>query len=372
MATMHATLSASGSHRWISCPGSVSAEASAPSQPPSIFADEGSGAHELGEYVLVNGGNCHTWIGKHLNEHNAIQVSREMADNVQMYVDFVRGLGGQQWYERRVDFSGWVPDGFGTSDAIVVAGTTLHVVDLKYGKGVRVDAKNNTQGMLYALGAFAEMEFAHKIERVTITIVQPRMDHVDEWTITVDELLKWGERIAQAAAATQAPDAPRRPGEDQCRFCRAKATCPELLKLTHETVGESFDSLDAVDKLPDEKLRRVMDNKRLILGWLDAVEAYIRQRIESGQEFTGYKLVDGRSVRDWADEAKASEVLIGLLGDAAHERKILSPAKAEKALKKDQRAVIEPLIDKRAGAPSLVPNSDPRPAIGATADDFNF
>jgi len=171
--TAHAKLSASGSHRWAHCPGSVKAEEGIADR-SSIAADEGTAAHELAELVLTHGGACHDWIGKRLIESNAYTVDQEMADYVQQYVDYVKSHSGQHEYEQLVDFSEWVPGGFGTADALVLDGNTLRVIDLKYGKGVQVDAFENTQGLLYALGAMSDYEYIAEIEKVVICIVQPR------------------------------------------------------------------------------------------------------------------------------------------------------------------------------------------------------
>lgn len=372
--TAHARLSASGSHRWINCPGSVKAEEGFPDT-TSLAASEGTAAHELAELVLINGGTCFDWIGKPLPDNNAFTVDQTMAEYVQEYVDYVVALGGDQEYEIRVDFSEWVPDGFGTSDALVIKGSTLYVVDLKYGKGVLVEAEENTQGMLYALGALEEYGYLYDIEKVVIVIVQPRRDHISEWTLSKSDLLKRGEWISQRAELANEPDAKRVPGESQCQWCKAKATCPALMALTHQTVAADFENLDCMvnpDQLGDEDLRKALDNKALIVSWFDAVEKHVFSRIEAGEEFKGYKLVEGRSLRQWRDEGEAAAVLETLLEDDAYERKLLSPSKAEKAVGKTKAGELESLIVKPKGKPTLVPESDKRPPIGATADDFDF
>lgn len=370
--TLHAKLSASGSHRWMACPGSVKAEEGIPDK-GSHFAQEGTAAHELAEIVLTKGGTCSDWLGERLPENDAFVVSAEMAENVQVYVDYVKQFKGEHLYEQRVDFSEVVRDGFGTADAIVIDGNVLRVIDLKYGRGHRVDAENNTQGLLYALGAYADVELLGTIDTIVITIVQPRMDHIDEWQISVLDLMVWSAKILFAAEAALAEDAKRVPGEAQCLYCRAKPTCPALQQMTHEIIATDFDTLDLVqvEKLSVEDLSKALAAKKLIIGWLDAVEAYATEILEDGKDFPGFKLVAGRSLRAWVDEAKAEETLSALLGDDAFERKLLSVAKAEKVLGKKDSGKIAELICKPAGKPTLVPSEDPRPAIGATADDFN-
>lgn len=371
MTQKHARLSASGSHRWLYCPGSVEAESRLPNT-TSVHADEGTAAHELAEMALVKlSGDCSAWVGKSLIENNHHTVTQEMADYVQQYVDYVRSFSGTHAYEQRVDFGEWVPNGFGTADAIVVSDDTIRVIDLKYGRGIKVYAQENTQGLLYALGAYSENELTHDLKTVVISIVQPRLDHIDEWEIDVAELLKRGEWIRERANEAVKPNAKRIPSESACHWCKAKATCPALQKVTHEAIMTDFEALDlpATNTLSDDDLSRALGAKGLIIGWLDAVEAHITERVENGG-FNGYKLVAGRSSRDWSDAKQAEAALVEAIGDDAFETKLLSVAKAEKALGKAKVGVIKDLIVKRDGRPTLVPEGDPRPSLSVTADDF--
>ena len=359
----HARLSASGAHRWVACPGSVKAEDGI-AERSSPFAEEGTRAHDLAERTLLGGGNCSDYTD-----------DVEMADYVQSYVDYVRAseTGGCTFVEMRVDFSDWVPEGFGTSDAIVLAGDEIRVIDLKYGKGVRVDAEENLQGILYALGAFNAFRWSGEFERVRISIVQPRIDHISEWTISVSELMRWGEILSHAAEEVEQPDPPRRPGEKQCRFCKAKATCPALMKMTEQTILSEFDEIDppAIVGLGDDQLRLILERKKLIEAWLAAVETHVKERIAATGDFPGYKLVEGRSSRKWADDYEAEAILTTLLGeDMAYDRKLISPAQAEKALGKKRKGEIDMYVTKSPGSPTLVPDNDPRPAIGVGACDF--
>lgn len=368
---INARLSPSSAHRWLRCPGSVKAEEGLVEK-GSFNAAEGSAAHELGELVLTQGGSCFDWENKPLVEYNEFTVDREMASNVQEYVDYVRGLGGEQYYEQGVDYSRWVEGGFGTSDAIVYKDRTLYVIDLKYGKGLQVFAEGNEQAQLYALGALDEWQFLD-IDKVVVVIVQPRLDHIDEWETTPEALYKFGEFASQQAEACLDEEAERVPGEKQCQWCKAKATCPALKKHTEQIMLASFDNLDdqpSVNKLTDQQLRQALDGKKLVISWLDAVEKLITERLQSGKQFEGYKLVAGRSLRQWGDETVAAKTLEAEVGDDAYSKKLLSPAQAEKLLGKKRKGVIEPLIIKPEGKPTLAPESDKRPAINVSPDDF--
>ena len=375
----HAKLSASGSHRWLACPASVKAEEGLPDK-SSVYANEGTSAHELAEIALRGGGDCADMIGMKLPVTNW-PVDQVMAEYVQEYVDFVRYHGHKDAfsaYEVRVDFSEWVPDGFGTSDALIIDATTMHVIDLKYGKGVAVSPVNNSQAMLYALGAYSEYGSLADIKTIRITIAQPRISDGAplSWDIELADLLKWGEFVRQRAARCFDADAEFVPGEKQCQWCKGKPTCAALAKFTEQTIMAEFetvtdaDSLAPVNRLTDDQLCQVMNARKLVASWLDAVEALIFERIENGQSFPTYKLVNGRSSRSWHDVRVAETQLFEILEDKAHIQKLVSPAQAEKLLGKKQLHLIADLIDKSEGAPTLVKEDDPRPSISISADDF--
>jgi hypothetical protein len=363
----HAKLGASNAHRWLVCSGSVTAEAGMPDQ-TSSFAQEGTTAHELAEQALLRG-----------TEMLDIFYDQDMAEYVRVYVDHVLRLadGADSFdVETRVHYDDWVDGGFGTADAIIIRGDKLHVCDLKYGKGVRVDAQENPQGMLYALGAWSMMSVVFDIKRVKIHIIQPRLDHISDWEISVDALLRWAEWVKQQAEKTKADDAPRVAGEKQCRFCKAKASCSELKRFTETAILSEFDDLDNMPKanmLTDQQMAQALAAKPLIEAWLSAVEAEVKSRLTAGFGFTGYKLVEGRSNRQWSDEWGAAARLVDLLGNdkAYTPPKLISPAQAEKALGKKRSGQISDLITKPAGAPTLAPEADPRPAINVTVDDFD-
>ena len=365
----------------MACAGSVEAE-SGVLDTGSSYASEGSAAHELAEKCLSSR-NGMEWspdqfLGSVIKPKGSTMshvVDREMVDAISQYIDYVRSLKGTAFYEVKVDLTPWIPEGFGTSDCIVVNNSTITVVDLKYGKGVAVEAEDNPQLKLYALGALESLMYIYELDRVVIVAHQPRRDSVSEWGISVKDLLAWGEEVKRASAKALEPDAPRSPGEKQCKFCKAKATCPALLKVCQETVLANFDSdpmtIPDGDKLSDETLGKVLSNRKLIVDWLGAIEALVTERLQSGKDFPGWKLVAGRANRSWTDVAEAESVLTAELGDKAFERALLSVPKAEKALGKSKVHVIENLIGKGEGKPTLAPESDSRPTLNITANTFN-
>lgn len=377
MAIAHAKLGASSAHRWLNCSGSVKAEKGFADK-GSSFAFEGTCAHELSELALLNNKEPHDWIGKPLVENSEWIVDEEMADYVQVYTDYCRNISkgaDEVFIEQRVSYSDWVPEGFGTNDfgALFLKDKRIKIADLKYGKGVQVDAENNPQAMLYGLGTYAEFSWISEFDWVDIAIIQPRLDHISEWSISVKELLKWAEWVSQRAELALQDDAERTAGEKQCRFCKAKATCPALLKYTEDIIMAEFDDLDDLpspDTLSKEQLRSVLESKGLIEGWLTSVEAVVRERLEGGQDFPGFKIVEGRSLRRWSSDSDAEKALSEVLGEKLFTKKIISPAQAEKALKKDQRDLLSDIVVKPSGKPTLVPESDKRPAINLTEEDF--
>jgi hypothetical protein len=247
----------------------------------------------------------------------------------------------------------------------------MHVIDLKAGKGIPVEAESNTQAILYALGALNDFGLIYDIHTVTVHIVQPRLNNYSEWALTKDELLKWGERIKQAADAALEDDAPRTPGEKQCQWCKAKAKCPALMQLTEKVLMSDFEHISSSPReLSDAQLKLALDTKKLITAWLDAVEDIVKERIENNQTFEGYKIVEGRSNRTWSNEDDAQEKLVSVLKDEMYETKFISVAKAEKLLGKTNAQLLEGLVVKSSGAPTLVPESDKRVSLNEILADF--
>lgn len=382
MTKKHAKLSASGSSKWLNCPGSVEAESKIPNK-QSVYAEEGTLAHELADICLKKGLEAKKYIGYdvlYAPEKSGI-ITEEMAKFVQEYIDYVLAhetKNSQLYTESKVDFSNIVPDGFGTSDAAILDYDTgiCHIFDLKYGQGVEVSAVENTQAQLYALGFYNELKCLDVIKSFKIHIVQPRIFNYSSWEITLDDLVKFGEYASKKANEALTPNAPRTPGEKQCKWCNAKATCPALKKHTEDTILSSFDDLNDKDptskgniftnQLNDEQLKLILDNKNLIEDFLKSVEQHIYDRVLNGEKFEGYKLVEGRSNRKWVDDAE--EVLKNKLGKHAYEKKLIGITAAGKKLKKDE---IEELTYKPEGKLQLVPASDKRKEVTKTIDHFD-
>ncbi len=365
--TAHAKLSASGAHRWMTCSGSVEMEEDFPDT-SSTFAEHGTAAHELAERCLKEDVTADFYRSK---DFNGFAVDAEMVEAIQLYLDYVRNHSGEKWVEQRVDFSPWVPGGFGTCDCLVIEGKTASVIDLKYGKGVKVDACNNSQAMLYALGALNEYEFLFdEIEIFKLAIVQPRLDHISEHTISKKELLAFGEYAKERAEAALAESAPFTPGDKQCRFCKAKASCRALAEHSLKIAAEGFEAVEIPltlkdpKKLTSEEVAALLPQLNLIVGWAKAIEAYALATLEHGQEIPGYKVVEGRSIRKWADESAAENALRRSKLKIAEifTKKLISPTQTEKLLGKNH-PILREFSVKPEGKPAIAVETDKRPTL---------
>lgn len=375
----HAKLSPSSAARWMACPASVRLEADLPDE-STTFAREGTAAHELADKCLRGDLMAEHYLGTTIiAEGEEFVVGHEMADNVQIYLDYVRNLGGELFPEQTVDFSHVVPDGFGTSDAIVFKDDTLHVIDLKYGKGVRVDADNNPQAMLYAVGALNEYGMIFdNIKSVVLTIVQPRLDHISEYPMTPDELNTFADDARKAAKAALAKKAKANPDEKACRFCKARGICRALAEHAYKTVaGEFADFEEATpvspETLTNTELAQVLGNLDAIKAWVSSVEATAQSKLEQGEELPGYKLVEGRSLRKWDDDEATQTALLEAGAELSIITKttLLSPAQIEKVLGKKHPVLLAHSI-KPQGKPTIAKASDKRPALDTQPIEQDF
>ena len=399
----HAKLSPSGAHRWMRCPGSVVLEAPYPDT-GSSYAREGTAAHELAALVLESPpATAQDYVGKRIEFEDDGEtvhwpITQDMADYVDDYVKLVRqrAEGKTLFVECKLPIGHITGEAgaTGTSDVVIVdhANATIEVIDLKYGMGVRVDAEDNEQTQLYALGALEEYGILGDFDYVAMVIHQPRLNHVSEWVIPVDQLLDFREAARLAAtycgdAETYGPEAYLFPAEKQCRFCKAKATCPALRAEVAEVVGGSAAATidefadftpETVDmQTGDNYLPIAMSKVGLVEDWCKAVRAEVERRLLAGQKVDGYKLVEGkRGPRKWSD-ADAVETLFKsfrLRQDEMYDFSLISPTKAEKLFKQNPKrwAKVSERITQSKGKPSVAPATDKRSALAvqSVADDF--
>ena len=381
MSGTHAKLSPSGAHRWMRCPGSVALEAQFPDD-SSVFAAEGTLAHLLASDELDGVKPARERIGEqHTVDGFDFTVDKVMVAYVEDYVKLVREYaeGGQLLVEQRVPIGHLTGEegATGTSDAVVVHANEgrLTVIDLKYGMGVKVMAADNEQAMMYALGALERYEQLADFTDVCMVIHQPRLNSVSEHWIRVDDLTVFAKKVAEASELARSPAAFTAPGEKQCKFCKAKSVCPALQAIVDETADEEATADDFAD-LGDNSLSIAMGRVELIEQWCKGVRAEVERRLTKGLDVPGYKLVEGRKGnRAWSDAKYAEKRLLAVLKpDEMYEEKFISPATAEKLLKKDPEglALLEELTHRPEGKLSVAPVTDNRPAKATTAvaDDF--
>ena len=374
MSRDHALSSASSAHRWMCCPPSAKLEDKLPDT-TSEAAAEGTLAHKVCELKLQNYFDTTNMSQRKMNARikklkEDPLWQEEIIGHADTYLDFIKGLAisfdsaPSVLIEEKVDFSKWVHDGFGTADCLMFQGDTLHVIDFKYGKGVPVSAENNPQLMLYALGAAQEYSMIYSMDQIHLVIVQPRIsDEVSEWTITLDELLQFGETAREKAMLALSGSGEFNPGEAQCRFCRARATCRAR---ADKNVKLAFATEKKPDQLTLEEIGEYLQQGEDVARWLSDLKEYALKESLLGHEIAGYKAVEGRGSRAWTDMDKAFDLLIssGTPEEMLYERKALSLAQVEKLVgKKDFAAIVGNLVEKKPGKPTLVPESDKRKAI---------
>lgn len=378
----HAALSASGSHRWLHCTPSVLLEERYGVQGDTTYAEEGTKAHELAE-CYIKRDLLHDKSKSLGHEIAAIKESdyydREMEISVGEYVERIREIYeaakseddlAELITEQRVDLRDWVPESFGTTDCTVIANGRMVVIDLKYGKGVRVDAEGNPQLRLYALGSYKTHSLFYDIKTVTMVIIQPRIDHISMETIGIDELLDWAEKeVKPKAKEAFAGDGELSTG-DWCQFCKMRSRCRKLYEENIERAKECFGDDPRV--MTDADIADVVTRGDSITGWINAVVEYATSlAVNEGKTFEGLKLVRGRSVRKWADEEHVPEVILarfpGLTMGQLTKVKMVGIGDVEKLVgKKTFNERLEDLTVKPEGKLTLVPLSDKRPAANQT------
>ena len=370
----HAVLSASGAHRWLNCLPSARLELEFVNNESSAAA-EGTAAHALCEHKLKK--------ALHMRSKRPVSVynSDEMEEHSDAYVEFVMEqleLAKRSCtdplilIEQRLDFSCYVPQGFGTGDCIIIADKKLHIIDFKYGMGVLVDAVDNPQMKLYALGALEIYDSLYDIEEVSMTIFQPRRENVSTWTIRVEDLKDWAEKeLKPKAKKAYDGEGEYLPGE-WCTFCRAAVKCraraEEKLKL-----AQSEFKLPPL--LTDSEIEEVLSKLSDLTKWANEIIAYATDAaVNHGKEWHGFKVVEGRSVRKFKDEDAVAEVAKANGYKDIFRQSLITLTEMERLMGKAKfEKILGDLIYKPPGKPTLVPLSDKRPAMNVSnaKNEFN-
>ncbi len=368
----HALLSASSSHRWLNCPPSARLCENYEDK-GSEYAAEGTSAHMLCEYKLkVALGIRAKDPTDDLSFYNA-----EMEDCANGYAAYILELVEMAkqscadpvvLIEQRLDFSKYVEGGFGTGDCLVIADGTLHIVDYKHGQGVLVEAEDNPQMKLYALGALEIFDGIYDIDTVSMTIYQPRRDNVSIYTVFKESLYQWAEEILKPTAElAYAGDGEFNCGE-WCLFCKVKHECRARAERNLELAQHDF-------KLPplleDDEIEDILGKIDGLISWASDIKDYALQAALGGKQWNGWKLVEGRSNRRYTDEAAVADA-VSAAGFDPYERKVLGITAMTSLLgQKRFEEVLGGYIEKPQGKPTLVPESDKRPAINTAQQDFS-
>lgn len=389
----HATLGASTASRWMACEGSVNLIESLPGYDPersgsNSAAREGKAAHWVAERCLLIGAEATAFVG---TIHDEIEITEEMAGHVQLYLTHVRAVtqipGVSYWIEKKFSLAALKPPAerpmFGTSDfsAYDPATRTLYVDDLKYGQGVMVEIKDNEQTRYYALGVLLTLDPAKQpVEKVVMTIIQPRKDHPDgtirSETITIDELWLFAGDLIAAAYATLSPDAKLHAG-DHCKFCPAKARCPELHKLSQEIAATEFDEPTPIVPppalIPPEQFADMLSKLHILDDWSASMKEHAYQELLAGRPVPGFKLVERRAERKWNDVDAAEKTLGDKAAQLYDDPKLMSPAQIEKIVgKKFFRENMAQHVVKKSSGLKIVPEDHPSPPVLMGGAEFDL
>lgn len=368
----HAALSASSAHRWLACPPSARLCAEV-EDAGSDYAREGSCAHELCEYKVR-----HFLLGEDVPSptEDLDFYDSEMEDCSEEYANYIASVivsakehcnDPTVLVEQRLDFSRYVPDGFGTGDCVIVADDILYIIDFKYGKGVEVSAENNPQMMLYALGALELFDSLYDIQRVSMTIFQPRIGNLSISTIEKSALLDWAENTLKPIAELAAKGEGEFNAGEHCRFCKVKANCRKHAERNLEMARYDFAVPDTLD--PAE-ISVILTKADELAAWAADIKDYALQQALSGVQYDGFKVVEGRSVRKYSNN-EAVATVVEQAGYDPYEKSVLGITAMTKMLGKSRfEELLGGLIVKPKGKPTLVPNSDKRAAINPAAEDF--
>ena len=369
MAEKHAILSASSSHRWLECTPSARLEQEF-AETNTFASQEGSFAHELGAHKIMR--KLHMRSELPISDFN----NDEMEGYTDDYSDYVvecfqrakrHDPNAQIFIEQKLDYSCWVQDGFGTGDAVIVSKGKLHIIDMKYGMGVLVHAEHNSQMMLYALGALKRYEKEYEIKKVKMTIFQPRRENITTWETTVYQLKRWANKVLRPKAElAYKGEGEYHPNSITCQFCRAANKCRARAEANLRIAKEEFKKPEL---LSDAEIQDILLQVPELRKWLDDLWDYATTKAQSGYEWNGLKLVEGRSNRKYTDEKKVEEACLN--AGYSHIYKLVPITELEKILgKKIFSEVVGNLVEKPAGKITLVLDSDPRPAITNVNTEF--
>ena len=367
----HAYLSASASHRWLACPPSAKLCAQEEDR-GSPYAAQGTCAHELGQYLVEKalGRPCRDPT-EDLDFYDA-----EMQEAAEAYCSFVmeqveaaKALCSDPLVcvEQTLDFSKWVEHGFGTGDCVIVADGLLQIIDFKYGVGVLVEADHNSQMMCYGLAALDTFGDLYDIERIQLSVFQPRRDNVDTWETTKDELLRWADEVLAPTARLAYDGEGEFAAGEHCQFCKVKATCRKRSEYAMELAKYEFTDPPMLD---EAEIAAILPQIDTLVSWAEDVKAWALQQALSGVRYPGFKLVEGRSIRKYTDEAAVADI-VKKAGFDPFEQRLLGITAMQKQLgKKRFDELLSGLVIKPAGKPVLAPASDKRAEYKSAADDF--
>ena len=367
----HAVLSASSANRWLHCPPSVRLSEGYMDK-ASVFAMEGTSAHELCEYKLRSA------LGMEAENptENLDFYNTEMEECAEDYATYILGLVEKAkencsdpvvMVEQRVDFSRYVPEGFGTADCIIIADETLNIVDYKHGKGVEVSAEDNPQMKLYALGALELFDCLYDINKVQMTIFQPRLSNVSVFVMDKADLLYWAndELTAKAELAFEGK------GElccgEWCKFCKAKSNCKERARVNMEMAQYEFRKSSL---LTDEEVVKILSRIDELTSWASDVKNFALEQAVRGKQWPGWKVVEGRSNRKYTDEGAVAQVVKNA-GYNPYDEKIMGITNMTKMLGKEKfNELLGDFVERPQGKPTLVPEDDNRPRMNTAKEDF--
>lgn len=381
----HALLSASGAERWMKCTASARLEEGLPSN-SSVYANEGTLAHDIARLSLLLATKAITKRTynsrlKKLQEHELFY--KGMPDEVDEYVSYCmetyHALVAQDpltkmYIEQRLDFSRFVPEGFGTGDCVIIANNTMHIIDLKFGKGVPVYPKDNPQLMLYAIGALEDLGFMYDVNRVVMTIAQVRLSNITSWEIPYADLYEWAEKTVKPLAIEAAKGGADPIAGEHCKWCKFRFQCKARAEYNQEIYKKYEDRKHS--EMTVGEIAEILERAKDMVEWVKEIEEFALNQALSGVCYPGWKLVEGRSNRRIIEEEKAAQVLIdrGYTEDEVFKPKTIQTITVlEKLLgKKEFAEVLTDYVEKPPGKPVLVVESDKRPAIAGVESDFDF